>query len=88
MLTLDSLTEFGADVQDGELAHGEHLGGEAHREQRLLDEGRLAGTWRFDEHGVLSLRQEVGKDRAVALPADEVLAGHELVIRKRCVHIT
>ena len=63
----------GADVQDGELAHGKGPLAIAHRVHRLLDEGVMLGD-------------QVRKDRTFGFPADEILTGHEFVIREGSVH--
>ena len=76
----------GADVQDGELAHGESPLAIAHGIHRLLDEGGLPGLGRFVQGYVLVLGDQIRQDRAFGFPADEVLAGHEFVIRKGRVH--
>ena len=74
------------DVQDRELADDVGPLGVAGEVHRLLDEGGLAGLGRLVQGHVGVLGDEVRQDRAFGLPADEILAGHEFVIRKGCVH--
>ena len=76
----------GADVQDGELAHREGPLAVAHGIHRLLDEGGFPGLGRLVENHMLVLGDQVRKDRALGFPADEILAGHEFVIREWGVH--
>ena len=76
----------GADVQDGELAYGKGPLAIAHRVHRLLDEGGFPGLGRFVEDHVLMLGDQVRKDRTFGFPADEILTGHEFVIREGSVH--
>ena len=76
----------GADVQHGELAHREGPLTIAHGIHRLLDKGGFPGLGRLVENHVLVLGDQVRKDRTFGFPADEILTGHEFVIREGSVH--
>ena len=85
---LDEEILQGPDIEQIHPCHRELLSGCPHIIKSLLHDRHLAGFRRFVNDHLFPCLKKISEDVAFSLSADEVLAGHILVINERSIHIS
>ena len=76
----------GTDVQGGYVGGREFQARNPEPGHHLVHDGLLSCSVGLPDSDVLTLAQEVAKNRTVFFPADEMLAGDIFIVQKRAVH--